>query len=295
MDRRIVDQLVKIVGGDYVSTRRDVLLTYSQSASMAVDPVMPGAVVKPKNTEEVSQVLQVANKHDIPVTPRSGGSSLQGEVIPKADGLVVELLRLDKIKLHRELRSVTVGAGVTFGALEKHLSKQDLWLPVYPESALACTVAGNVAVNGAGPGSSLFGCIGELVLGIEVVLPDGRIIQTGTEANPHASGPYQRYAFGSDITGLLIGSLGGFGIITKVSMKVMRRMRYFDYCTYGFETPEQAERFLIEVRENDINGLFVSIYDGDVIGLFMDMLGDELGIPKTEWPRRTVPMTIGRV
>lgn len=295
MDKRILDELTGIVGDEYVSTRRDVLLTYSQSASMAFDPVHPGAVVRPGDTQQVSRILQVANKHGIPVTPRSGGSSLQGETIPKSDGLVVELLRLDEITLHKELRSVTLGSGVTFGTLDKYLNEHELWLPVYPESSLVCTVAGNVAVNGAGPGSSLFGCIGELVLGVEVVLPDGRVIQTGSEANPYAPGPYQRYAFGPDLTGLLIGSLGGFGIITKVSMKVMRRMKNFDYCTYGFDTAEQAERFLIEVRENDINGLFVSIYDGDVISLFMDMLGDELGIPKTEWPRRTVPMTIGRV
>jgi FAD/FMN-containing dehydrogenase len=295
MDKEILVKLAEIVGEEYVSTRKDVLLAYSQSASMAVDPVLPGAVVRPANAEQVSEILQLAVEHRIAVTPRSGGSSLQGEVIPKLDGLVVELLRLDDIEVHPELRSVTVGAGVTYGALDKFLKARDLWVPVYPESSLVCTVAGNVAVNGAGPGSSLFGCTGQLVLGVEVVLPDGRIIQTGTEANPHAPGPYQRYAFGPDLTGLFIGSLGGLGIITKVSMKVMRRMKHFDYCTYGFDTAEKAERFLVEVKQQDINGLFVSIYDGDVIGLFMDMLGDELGIPKTEWPRRTVPMTIGRV
>ena len=295
MDKSLITELAKIVGEEYISTRQDVLLAYSQSASMAIDPVMPGAVVRPGTTDEVAQILVLASKHGVAVTPRSGGSSLQGEVIPKPDGLVVELLRLKEIKLHPELRSVTVASGVTYGELDKYLNEKDLWVPVYPESSLVCTVAGNVAVNGAGPGSSLFGCTGELVLGVEVVLPDGRIVQTGSEANPNAPGPFQRYAFGPDLTGLFIGSLGSFGIITKVSMKVMRRMKYFDYCTYGFDTAEQAERFLIEVKQEDINGLFVSIYDGDVIGLFMDMLGDELGIPKTEWPRRTVPMTIGRV
>ncbi len=79
MDKEIVKELSSIVGEEYVSTRRDVLLTYSASASTSYDRVFPGAVVRPGTTEEVSKVLKVANKHKIPVTPRGAGSSLQGE------------------------------------------------------------------------------------------------------------------------------------------------------------------------------------------------------------------------
>lgn len=295
MDKKIIAELSKIVGDGYISTKQSELLAYSVSASMASNAVLPGAVVRPADSKQVSQILQVAAKYNIPVTPRSGGSSLQEEVIPEVDGLVVELLRLNDIKFHKELRSVTVGAGVTYGVLEKFLKEHNVFLPVYPESALVCTVAGNVAVNGAGPGSSLFGCTGELVLDVEAVLPDGRIITTGSEANPYASGPYQRYSFGPDITGLFIGSLGSFGIITKVSMKVFKRHKYYDHNTFGFETHEQAEQFMVDVKQNDINGVFTSLYEGPVLELFMDMIGEELGVPKYEWPFRTVSMTIGRV
>ncbi|MFW9794642.1 MAG: FAD-binding oxidoreductase, partial [Candidatus Thorarchaeota archaeon] len=295
MSEKIIQSLEEIIGPEYVSTKRDVLLTYSQSASMAFTPVMPAVVVRPANASEVSQVLKVANNHKVPVTPRSGGSSLQGEVIPKPGGIVIELLRLSGITLYEDLRSVTVGAGVTYGELDKFLTKHDLFVPVYPESSLVCTVAGNVAVNGAGPGSSLFGSTGEMVLGLEVVLPDGTIIQTGSEANPNAPGPFIRYAFGPDITGLFIGSLGSLGIITKVSVKTFQRMKYFDYNMYGFDTAEQAEEFLVQVKHNDINGLFTSIYAGEVLDLFMDLLAEELGFPPFEHAHRTVSMTIGRV
>jgi glycolate oxidase len=287
--------LEEIVGVEFVSTRADVLLTYSQTASMAVEPVIPAAVVRPANTIEVSQILKLANQYKIPVTPRSGGSSLQGEAIPKPGGLVVDLLRLGGITLYENLRSVTVGAGVTYGELDKFLKKHDLFLPVYPESSLVCTVAGNIAVNGAGPGSSLFGCTGEMVLGLEVVLPDGSIIQTGSEANPNAPGPFIRYAFGPDITGLFIGSLGSFGIITKASMKTFKRMKFFDYNMYGFDTATEAEQFLVEIKQNDVNGIFTSLYSGEVLDLFMDMLSEELGFPSFEYSNRTVSMTIGRV
>jgi FAD/FMN-containing dehydrogenase len=295
MDAKIIKGLKEIVGSEFVSTKVDVLLTYSQTASMAADPVLPKAVVRPATSNEVSKILKLANKHRITIVPRSGGSSLQQEAIPKQNSIVVDMMRLEGITLYEDLRSVTVGAGVTYGELDKFLDKYGLFLPVYPESALVCTVAGNVAVNGAGPGSSRYGCTGEMVLGLEVVLPDGTIIQTGSEANPNAPGPFLRYAFGSDITGLFIGSLGSFGIITKASMKVFRRPEYYEYSLFGFDTAEVAEQFVVEAKQNDISGLFTSIYSGEVLNLFWDMIGEEFDYPTIEFPYRAVSMTIGRV
>ena len=295
MDKEIVRELSKIVGEDYISTREDVLLTYSTSASTSYERVLPGAVVRPGTTQEVSEIVKVANRHKIPVTPRGAGSSLQGEVIPQKGGLVIELMRLDNITLYEKLRSVMVGAGITFGMLEKYLNKYDLWIPYYPGSSLVATLAGNVAVNGAGFGSPIFGCVAEHVLGLEVVLADGTIIQTGTEANPHAPGPFLRYAFGPDLTGLFIGSLGSFGIITKVSLKTQKRMRFFDYNTFGFETVEQAQSFMQELRHNDINSIWVALYEGRILDFFLDMVGEEYGVPQHEWPNYTVSIAFGRV
>ncbi|MHA1771691.1 MAG: FAD-binding oxidoreductase [Candidatus Thorarchaeota archaeon] len=295
MDKKIVDEIAAIVGEEYVSTRQDVLLTYSQSASTGFDGAMPDLVVKPGSTEEVAAIVKLANRYKIPVTPRSGGTSLQGEVIPKYGGIVIELLRLKEITLFEDLRSVRVGAGVTFGQLDKFLNHHGLWVPVYPESSLSCTVAGNVVVNGAGPGSSKYGSIAEMVLGLTVVLPTGEIIKTGSEGNPNAPGPYLRYSFGPDITGLFIGSLGMFGIITTISVKTYKRMKFFDYNTYGFETAEQAERFIHELKQNDVNTLFMSLYEGQILDFFMEMLGEEYGIPKYDWPPYTVSLIIGHV
>ena len=295
MDSEVVQKLTSIVGEEYISTRADVLLAYSVSASTSYDPVLPGAVIRPATTNEISEILKIANEYEIPVTPRSGGSSLQGEVIPQKEGLVVDLLRLNEIKVHQDLRSVTVGAGVNFGKLDKHLNRFDLWLPVYPGSSLTATIAGNVAVNGAGFGSSSFGCIGELVLGLEIVLPNGEIVQTGSEANPNAPGPFLRYSFGPDLTGLFIGSLGVFGIITKVSLKTYQRMHYFDYNTYGFSTAQEAEEFILELKENDIRTVWVAIYEGRILDFFLEMVGEEYGVPRHEWPPVTVSLVIGSV
>jgi FAD/FMN-containing dehydrogenase len=295
LDKEVIRELSKIVGEEFITTRRDVLLTYSTSASTSYKQVIPGAVVRPGSAEEVSQILKIANKHKILVTPRAGGSSLQGEVIPQEDSLVVELMRFEDIHLYENLRSVTVGAGITYGKLDKFLDQYDLWVPFYPGSALVATIAGNVAVNGSGFGSAAYGCIGELVLGLEVVLPDGTIIQTGSEANPNAIGPFLRYSFGPDLTGLFIGSLGSFGIITKVSLKTHSRAKHYHYNTYGFDSSEEVERFLIELKKNNVNTLWTALYEGRILDFFLEMAGDEYGVPEHEWPPFTVSMTIGRV
>ena len=131
VDKSVIDELEVIVGSDYISTREDVLLTYSASASTGYERVFPSAVVRPANAAEVASILRVANTYQIPVTPRSGGSSLQAEVIPKPQGLVIDLLRLNEIHLFEDLRSIRVGAGVTFGELDKYLGDRGLWIPVF--------------------------------------------------------------------------------------------------------------------------------------------------------------------
>jgi FAD/FMN-containing dehydrogenase len=295
VDNRALKELAEIVGEEYLSTRKDVLLTYSASASTSYERRFPSAVIRPANTQQVSDILRVATKYRIRVTPRSGGSSLQGEVIPTESGLVVDLLRLDTIEVFSTLRAVKVGAGVSFGRLDKHLLEYGVWVPVYPGSSLSATLAGNVAVNGSGFGSSRFGCIAEMVQGLEVVLPDGTIINTGSEANPNAPGPFLRYAFGPDLTGLFIGSLGAFGIITSVSLKTFKRMHFFDYNTYGFDTAEQAEKFILELKENDVSSVWAAIYEGRILDFFLEMVGEEYDVPKHEWPPFTVSLVIGRV
>lgn len=295
MEREVVEKLTAIVGNGYISTRKDVLLSYSTSASTSYEPVLPGAVVRPADTQQVAEIIKIANEYKISVTPRSGGSSLQGEVIPEKEGLVIDLLRLETITLHQNLRSVTVGAGINFGHLDKYLKQYDSWLPVYPGSSLTATIAGNVAVNGSGFGSSKFGCIAELVLGLEIVLPNGEIIQTGSEANPYAPGPFLRYAFGPDLTGLFIGSLGVFGIITKVSLKIFKRMNHFDYNTYGFSTAQDAEKFILEIKENEVSSVWIAIYEGRILDFFLEMVGEEYGVPEYQWPNVTVSMVIGRI
>ncbi|MGQ4910774.1 MAG: FAD-binding oxidoreductase [Candidatus Thorarchaeota archaeon] len=295
MDGDVLQKLSDIVGEAYISAERDLLLTYSASTSTGRETKVPGAVVRPANTQQVSEILKVANEHFIKVSPHSGGPDLYGEAITAEGGLVIDLLRLDSIVLHPDLRAVTVGAGMNFVKLDEYLNKHDLWVPVTPTSPPGASLGRSVAENGSGFGSSRFGCIAEMIQGLEVVLPDGTIIQTGTEANPNAPGPFLRYAFGPDITGLFIGSSGAFGIITKVSLKTYKRMHFFDFNTYGFDTLEEAREFTLELKENEVSTVWTRLYERQMLEFSLDTVGEEYGVPRFDWPPVTVSLVIGGV
>ena len=292
--KEIAKRIKDIVGEEYVSDSIDVLLTYSVTASTGFDFYMPDLVVRPRTTEEVAGIVKLANEYKIPIIPRGGGTGLQAEALARRGGIIIDLTRMNEVlDLNEENLSVTVEAGITFGKLDKILMEKGLWFPIYPESSLSATVAGNVAVNGAGPGSALYGCIAEQVLGLKVVLPTGEVITTGSMANPNSPGHYLRYSFGPDLTGLFIGSLGAFGIITEVALKIYNRPEEFKYVTYGFEEAKGAMEFLRQLLLNSISVLHACIYEGDILAFFIDFLGEEYGIPQIEWPPYVVSLTIG--
>ena len=292
--KEIAEKIRNIVGDEYVSDSLDVLLAYSVTASIGFDSYMPDLVVRPSNTEEIAEIVKIANEYRVPIVPRGGGTGLQAEALARRGGIILDLTRMDKIlDISEENLSVTVEAGVTFGKLDKALIERGLWFPIYPESSLSATIAGNVAVNGAGPGSALYGCIGEQVLGLKVVLPTGEVITTGSMANPNSPGHYLRYAFGPDITGLFIGSLGAFGVITEVALKIYKRPEEFRHVTYGFEKAKGAMEFLRQLLLNNISVLHACIYEGDMLTFFIEFLGEEYGIPQIEWPPYVVSLTIG--
>ncbi|MFX0108857.1 MAG: FAD-binding oxidoreductase, partial [Candidatus Hodarchaeota archaeon] len=110
--------------------------------------------------------------------------------------------------------------------------------------------------------------------------------------NPNSKN-YYRYCIGPDVTGLFIGSLGSFGIITNASLKVYKRAKHYHYNTYGFQNAEQMEDFILEVKKNDVNTLWIANYEGRILEFFLDMAGEEYGIPEYKWPQFTVSMTIG--
>jgi alkyldihydroxyacetonephosphate synthase len=174
----------------------------------------PGVIVYPQSASEVARVLAVANEARVPVVPWGGGSGTQGGALPAEGGITLDLKRLNRIlEINETSLYVRAEAGVNGTELEWALNERGLTLPHYPASANCATLGGYLAPRGSGTISTKYGKAEDLVMSMEVALPDGRLIRTPAVPN-HASGP--------DFMRLFLGSEGTFGVITEAAMRVTK-------------------------------------------------------------------------
>ncbi len=212
IEQATIDFLTRLLGSDRVSTAEADLAAHSQDESFH-PPHPPDVVVWPDNAQEISAILKYANCHRIPVVPWSGGSSLEGNPIPVKGGILLALYRLNGIlELREDDLQVVVQPGVIYDELNAHLARYGLFFPPQPASHDVATIGGMVANRSSGMHAATYGGTREHVLDLEVVLPDGRIIQTGR--------PVLKSASGYDLAGLFIGSEGTLGVVTEITLRL---------------------------------------------------------------------------
>lgn len=210
----LVDRLERILGPGGVFHRAADLLVYEYDGSVdgAVETAMPAAVALPTSTEQVAAIVRLANEAGMPVTARGAGTGLSGGAVAQQGGIIVALTRMDRI-LEIDRRDGT--ALVEPGVINLELSEATLpgghFFAPDPSSQRACTIGGNVAENSGGPHCLKYGVTTNHILGLEVVLPDGRVVWLGGRAGP---GP------GYDLTGAMVGSEGMLGIVTKALVRL---------------------------------------------------------------------------
>lgn len=202
---------IDIVGEDNFSDKIEDLIPYSYDASISVH--RPDALIWPETTEQISQIVSIANQKGVPIIPRGAGTSLSGGVIAIEGGIVLDLSRMDKIiAIKIEDRYAEVQSGVICDDLNKELSKHKFIFPPDPASSSVATLGGNVATNAGGIKGAKYGTTRDYVLGLEVVIPTGEIMRTGAHTMKCVSG--------YDLPKLFAGSEGTLGIITEVTLKI---------------------------------------------------------------------------
>lgn len=220
--RMLEHELADIVGAGYVLTdetdRTIYGVDYFWLPRMFIDrgevPPLPDVVVLPGTPEELSRVVKLANQYRVPIVPWGGGSGSQGGVMPVYGGITVDLKRLNRIiEINRMAQTMTAQAGINGYQLECDLNAAGFTLPHYPASTHAATLGGYLAARGSGVLSTKYGKAEDMVLSVEVVLPNGDLIHTLPVPN-HAAGP--------GILQLFVGAEGSYGIITEATMKIER-------------------------------------------------------------------------
>ena len=183
-------------------------------------------VVRPGSVEEVSRIAALATEEGIPLVPYGGGTGVMGGVLPVRGGIVVDVKRLNQIiEISPRDMTATVGPGVVLQDLADALAEHDLMIGHDPYSVPIATVAGTISTNGVGYRASAFGPMGQQVVSLQVVLGDGRILDTRS---------VPKYSSAPNFNHLFIGGEGVFGIITRATIKVFRIPRGPSLCHGGF-------------------------------------------------------------
>ena len=212
IDTRIFEELCDAVGGENVFDNIEERVCYSFDATK--ERSLPDLVIKPHSTEHVSNIVSIANKNSIPICPRGAGTGLSGGSVPVRGGIVLDLKNMDRIiELNARDLTVTVEPGVVTKDLQNEAAKHKLFYPPDPGSAGFSTIGGNVAECSGGATGMKYGVTRDYVLALEIVLPDGSIINTGRKTLKSVAG--------YDLTRFFVGSEGTLGIYTKITLKLL--------------------------------------------------------------------------
>ncbi|RLC24786.1 MAG: FAD-binding oxidoreductase [Deltaproteobacteria bacterium] len=212
MNQEVIDRLKEIVGPEHVLTSDMDRALYSYDASL--EKALPDVVVLPASTEEVSRIMALAYGEKIPILGRGSGTNLTGGSIPIKGGIVVHFSRMNHIlEIDIPNRTVTAEPGVITLDLQTEVLKQGFVYQPDPASQKVSTLGGNIAENSGGPHCLKYGVTSNHVLGLEMVLNDGTVVTVGGKA---------RDLPGYDLLGLIVGSEGTLGLVTKMILKLER-------------------------------------------------------------------------
>ena len=194
---------------------------------------LPEVVVKPRTPEEISEILIIANKELIPVTPRGAGTGLSGGALPVYGGIILSMERFNEIlEIDERNLQATVEPGVINEVFQNAVKELGLFYPPDPASKGSCFLGGNVAESAGGPKCVKYGTTRDYILNLEVVLPTGEIIFTGANTLKNSTG--------YNITQLMVGSEGTLGIVTKIIVKLLPHPKHDLLILVPFRSLDEA-------------------------------------------------------
>ena len=242
------------------------LLTYQRDCSV-IRPGHAETMVRPSTREDVIAVLRSATQHGTPVYVRGAGTMYAGGVNPHAGGIVLDMTGMDRIlDIDLDRGVVIVEPGVRFGTLSKALQIHGMTIGIIPVTGPTATVGGAASAHALGTGSAKFQSFADEVVGLEVVLPDGRVMRTGSAAAGEI-GFFHRFGIGPDLTGLFLGGDATLGVITALAMWLHPIPAYRTTLCYGFPSPTAAAQFItaLQARELTRHVWYASGYEGAVV------------------------------
>jgi glycolate oxidase len=247
-------------------------LTYSYDATNK--SFIPDAVVLPRSTEDVVKLMKYAHQNKIVVVPRGAGSGYTGGSLPVKAGIVVSFEQMTKvIKLDREKKYAVVEPGVVTQEFADYVGKFGLFYPPDPSSVKFSTLGGNLAECAGGLKGRKYGVTKNYVLGLEAVLSDGQVIQTGI-LNDNGGDFY-------DLESLLIGSEGTLGLVTKIAFRLLDKPRYEKTVLATFDQMDNAAEVVAAITAAGVIPSVLEFIDGNTLKCVLEYVKLE-GVPESE-------------
>ncbi len=252
----LISSLEEIVGPENVSTEPAELICYARDFSFidVETRSLPDVVVWPTSTRQVAEIVRLANEFKMPIIPRGAGTGECGGAMPVTGGIVVDLFKMDRIiEFNKADMWVLVEPGIVGDKLNMFLAKHGFFYPPVPASSEMSTIGGNVATNAAGYRTVKYGSTSRWVMALEVVLPNGKVIWTGSRTRKTSSG--------YDLTRLFVGSEGTLGIFTKVMLRIHPLPECRVVLTAHYPSIDDACRTVIDIMSGRILPSAVEIMD----------------------------------
>jgi FAD/FMN-containing dehydrogenase len=256
----LVAELKKTVGEQFVSDSAEDFIPYLRDSFSPLltkffgKPALPSLVVFPANVEEVQNVIKIANKYKVPILPVAFGTNMAGTTIPTVEGsMILDLKRLNRIiEIDDESMTATIEPAVSYGRLDTEARKHGL-KTVCKVGGYTGGLIGNFVSANMRPYNARYGWTDPFV-SLEVVLPNGELLRTGSQAVPgfEKINPYVRLSFGPDFVGLFRGSLGAYGIVTKMVVRLFPVGEKNEFLWYEFSSLADLLNAIRTTQRNDI-------------------------------------------
>jgi glycolate oxidase len=245
------ERIVKLLGPRGYLDRPEDLALYEYDGGQDRHP--PDVVVFPRTAAEVGALVRIANQFGMPIVGRGAGTGLSGGAIPRQGGMMIAFARMNHIlNLDTANERAVVEPGVVNLDVTVAVERDGYFFAPDPSSQRACTVGGNVAENAGGPHTLAYGVTTNHVIGLELVLPDGSVVETG--GLPDLPG--------YDLTGLLTGSEGTLALVTKATLRLMRKPETVKTILAIYSSSEDAGRTVAEITAQAITPVALEMLDG---------------------------------
>ncbi len=269
----LLEQITQIVGASFTFTDAESFEKYGRDETENLH-YTPEVVVKPNTPEQISALLILCNQHLIPVTPRGAGTGLTGGALPHLGGLVISMERFNSIlEIDEKNLQVTTEPGVITEVLQNTVKEKGLFYPPDPASKGSCFIGGNISENSGGPKAVKYGVVKDYVLNLQIVLPTGEIIWTGSNVLKNATG--------YNLTQLIVGSEGTLGIVTKIVLRLLPHPKFDLLMLAPFNSLEKASEAVSAIFRAGITPSAMELMEIESIKLASKMC-DSTAIPITE-------------